>query len=203
MDGASGPALARLLKLQKNYVTKDGPSSPIGDDTTLPQFRTGNLADAKAYYKSLRRSTAGMSDDEILVRSIADQYSELRDNWFKLSYVSYPEMARFDAPGTETIKTGPAALFAALMPAASAAKLAEVRIDRKVAALRIVEALRMHAAKEGSLPNSLDEIKLVPIPVDPVNGAPFWYTRDGDTATITGPPPRPNQPFTYRITLKK
>ena len=48
----------------------------------------------------------------------------------------------------------------------------------------------MHAAaKDGSLPESLDEIKLVPIPLDPVTGKPFSYTKAGETATLSGPPP--------------
>ena len=68
----------------------------VGQDTTLAQFRTDNLAEAKAVLQEPRRSTEGMSDDQILVRSIADRYRELRDDWFKLSYLPYPDLARFD-----------------------------------------------------------------------------------------------------------
>jgi len=192
------------MNIQKNYTTKDGGFSPIGQNTTLAQFRIDNLAVAKAYYQNRRQSTDGMSDDEILIRSIVDRYRELRDDWFKLSYLSYLDMARFDTSAKESNKKGPIAIFAALMPNCSAARLAEVRTDRRVAALRIIEALRMHAASTGgTLPESLDEIKLVPIPLDPMTGKPFSYTRAGETATLSAPPPKPGHYFIYRITLKK
>jgi hypothetical protein len=45
---------------------------------------------------------------------------------------------------------------------------------------------------------------MVPIPIDPMTGKPFSYHREGETAVLSGPPPRPNQPgLTYRITLRK
>jgi hypothetical protein len=180
----------------------------IGKDVTLAQFRTENLPDAKAHYKSRHGSTEGMSDDQILVRSIAERFRELRDDWYKLFYLPYPDIAPYNQ---ETIarnkgnEKGAVAMFAALMPTINAVKISETRPDRKIAALRVVEAIRMYAAaKEGRLPESLDEIKLVPIPLDPMTGKPFAYHRDGETATLSGPPPLPEQPgLTYRLTLKK
>ena len=64
---------ARLMRIQKNYIAKDGAFSPIGQDTTLAQFRTDNLSVAKAYYNNRHQSIERMSDDEILVRYIADR----------------------------------------------------------------------------------------------------------------------------------
>jgi hypothetical protein len=50
--------------------------------------------------------------------------------------------------------------------------------DRRVAALRCVEAVRLYApGHDGRLPASLDEIKDTPIPLDPVDGKPFGYRR--------------------------
>ena len=60
---------------------------------------------------------------------------------------------------------------------------AEARLDRRVAALRVVEAIRMHAATHGgSLPESLDKITEVPVPFDPVTGQPFGYHLEGGRA---------------------
>jgi hypothetical protein len=198
----------RLMQFQKTAVAQDGAVIQVGKDVTLAQFRFENLPDAKAHYKSRQRSTEGLSDDEILVRSIAEKFRELRDDWYKLFYLPYPDTAPYSKEVTERVKgneKGAGALFTALMPTISGVKIAETRPDRKVAALRIIEAIRMHAAaKEGALPASLDEIKLVPIPLDPTTGKPFTYNRVGETATLSAPPPAPGQPaLTYRITLKK
>jgi len=62
---------------------------------------------------------------------------------------------------------------------------APARCDRDIALLRLTEALRMYAAgHKGKLPQSLDEIKEVPIPTNPVTGKPFPYEVHGDRATI-------------------
>jgi hypothetical protein len=66
--------------------------------------------------------------------------------------------------------------------------------DRRVAALRCVEAVRLYAAvHDGKLPASLDEIKDTPIPFDPVDGKPFGYRLVGDRAFLTSTP-IPGQP---------
>lgn len=53
--------------------------------------------------------------------------------------------------------------------------------QRRVDALRVIEAVRHHAATHGGkLPESLDDIKDVPVPVDPLTGQPFtWKVVDG------------------------
>jgi hypothetical protein len=197
----------RLRHLQKTAVAADGKVIDLGQDITLAQFRTDYLPEAKTYFKERHRSTEGMSDDQILVVSIADRYRELRDDWYKLFYLSSPEAAPYYGEPMEPkkeFKKGPVALFVWLMPTVVSVKIAETRPERKVAALRTIEALRMHvASKGGGLPASLDEVKEVPIPLDPMTGKPFAYHLEGATAVLSGPPPVPGQPFTYRITLRK
>ena len=58
-------------------------------------------------------------------------------------------------------------------------------IDRKVAMLRVVEALRLHAGRR-RLPQKLDQVTIVPIPVDPMYGKAFEYTLKGETAEAFG-----------------
>jgi hypothetical protein len=212
-DGAEWSALlarlhTRLRHLAKTSVAVDGKVIDLGQDATLAQFRTEYLPEARAYLQGRNRSTEGMTNDQILVLSIADRYRELRDDWYKFFYLSSPEVAPYYTRPTRPDmegKKGPIAIFAALLPTVVSVKIAETRADRKVAALRIVEALRMHAAgKEGGLPESLDEIKEVPIPTDPMTGQPFAYHLEGATAVLSAPPPQPKQPgLTYRITLRK
>jgi hypothetical protein len=60
---------------------------------------------------------------------------------------------------------------------------------RRIAALRIVEAVRHHlAANDGRLPKSLDQIEDLPIPIDPLTDQPFLWNVDGKTATLRGKP---------------
>lgn len=50
-------------------------------------------------------------------------------------------------------------------------------LERRLAALRCIEAIRMHAAAAGSLPESLAEIRCVPVPLDPARLQPFLYQK--------------------------
>jgi hypothetical protein len=75
-----------------------------------------------------------------------------------------------------------------LLPMLRVCSVAEARCARTVAALRLVEALRMHAARnDGKLPASLDEVTCVPVPENPMTGEPFVYRLDGKTGVIELP----------------
>lgn len=54
-------------------------------------------------------------------------------------------------------------------------------------ALRLVEALRAHAAVTGAWPESLEEIATASVPLRPLTGRPFLYRREGETAVIDLP----------------
>ncbi len=70
------------------------------------------------------------------------------------------------------------------------------RIDRRIAALRCVEAVRLYAAAhDGKPPASLDDVKDEPVPDDPVTGKPFGYRIAGDRAYLSSLP-FPDQPAT-------
>jgi hypothetical protein len=74
-----------------------------------------------------------------------------------------------------------------LLPAVEAARAAEARLDWQTRAIQIVEAVRMHAAHSGALPTSLDEIEVVPVPLNPATNKPFQYRLDGETAVLDLP----------------
>ncbi len=74
-----------------------------------------------------------------------------------------------------------------LMPATRAVKRAEVRGPRQLAALQTIEAVRMHAAATGRLPASLNEITIVPVPLNPITRQPFPYQLNGAEATLEMP----------------
>ena len=83
--------------------------------------------------------------------------------------------------------------------------MAFARMDRALAAMRCIEALRLYAAAhDGELPATLDDIKEVPIPLNPVTGKPFGYHLEGKTAVLDAEGgltkiPRPQ----YRVVVAK
>lgn len=88
------------------------------------------------------------------------------------------------------------ALRAQLTPSHDRARLLAMRLDRTIAALRCIEAIRWYAAThKGKLPKSLKDIKQAPVPNDPVTSRPFEYeAAAADRAVIAGPPPKGGSP---------
>jgi hypothetical protein len=79
-----------------------------------------------------------------------------------------------------------------LRPTISRPMQSQTQIQRQVAMLRVAELLRLHAATTGSLPASLAEITVAPVPKNPANGREFLYTlKDGMAIICTEPPPQP------------
>jgi hypothetical protein len=83
--------------------------------------------------------------------------------------------------------------------------LQEARLERGIAMLRCVEALRIYAAAhQARLPQSLDEVTEVPIPMDPLHGSVFQYHLVGDKAVLESPPLTGEEArgVRYEITVK-
>lgn len=87
----------------------------------------------------------------------------------------------------------PIPIASMLLPALGSATKAQVRLERDLAALRTLEAIRAHLAETGSLPDKLDDIKVVPVPKSPATRELFQYQRDGNTATLEVPPVQKSQ----------
>jgi hypothetical protein len=79
------------------------------------------------------------------------------------------------------------------------------RLDRDLAALQCVEAVRSYAPSHGGqLPQNLAEVTAVSVPEDPMSGAAFRYTRTGATAVLESPAPPGDERggLRYEITVK-
>ncbi len=80
-------------------------------------------------------------------------------------------------------------------------------VDRRLAILQCIEAIRMYAAlHEGRLPVSLADMAQSPAPMDPITGKEFVYTTTGNQATLEGPAPSGDDPshvVRYELTLTK
>jgi len=94
-----------------------------------------------------------------------------------------------------------------LLPAVSKVMRGQVRLERRLAALRIIEAVRLYAADhDGKLPPSLADIKDVPVPVDPATGKPFHYAVKDGVVTLSAPDlpgDTPTARVQYELTLRK
>jgi len=65
------------------------------------------------------------------------------------------------------------------------------RLDRHVAALQCIEALRLYAGTHnGKFPNELSDVTEFSIPDDPVQKKPFAYSRSGSKAVLEAPAPK-------------
>jgi hypothetical protein len=152
-----------------------------------------------------------MPQGQVLLTYLVRQFQEVRDESFKAAFLPYPEARAVLADADKRLKTRTprteAVKFAlAFLPSVEHVQLSVARLERKVAALRVLEALRLYAARKGGLPDKLSEVTEVPVPPDPGTGKPFEYSRDGDTATLISQIPGDkvaNTGLRYRITLRK
>jgi hypothetical protein len=131
-------------------------------------------------------------------------YHENLDDALKCYCLPYPEaIAGMDA-ATERTKHDDREIFPIshhIVPVIGTSRSAIARLERSIAVLRVLEALRIYAAAHGDkLPDALATVTDVPVPSDPVTGKPFDYHRDDDKAYLKGPTFR-EVPLNYEITM--
>lgn len=131
------------------------------------------------------------------------RYQELSDEHYKWFFVDYPKAVQGMGEihrlweGVEEIIP----LARTMLPAIEASRTSQMRTDRKVAVLRVLEAIRLYgAAHDAQLPPTLTALE-VPAPDDPMTGEPFEYELKGETALLSGPP-LPGVPLRYEIRMK-
>ena len=92
-----------------------------------------------------------------------------------------------------------------LLPAMEAAKASEFRITQMIDRLRVIEAIRLYAYRhDGKLPERLDQITEVPVPIDINTGKPFSYHLENGTAVLECKIPcRPKFTKRYEIQVAK
>jgi hypothetical protein len=95
----------------------------------------------------------------------------------------------------QAVRSNPKFLFAqgmaenVLKPAHDRARLTCLRLDRQIAALQDVEAIRLYVSQHGTLPGALSDTGLL-TPNDPLTQRPLIYTaKSGTAALLEGKPP--------------
>ena len=142
-----------------------------------------------------------------------EEYWRWRDDLFKLFSLPYWQAHdRFRewerAFMTVRVGEGRANPFFHLLPALDRAVFYQARLDRRIAVLRVIEAVRAYAAgHDGAPPPTLEALRVVPLPNDPVTGRPFAYEATADGFIIDARAPsgfRPDEGwYRYVVTIRK
>lgn len=191
----------------------------------IPEARIGLALYITLQHPSARKSlvAAGktateldaMPPAQVVMLDALVRFRNLRDEhfvWFDSPYAEAIDGMRKSEAKIKELRKDPfdylQTMLLLLLPAVDKVYLAQVRLERRLASLRTVEAIRLHAAKhDGKLPATLADIAIVPVPGDPITGKPFDYSGEGNQFTISVPfppgttPDRGNQ-WKYAVTLK-
>jgi hypothetical protein len=146
----------------------------------------------------------------VLIHSLR-RFKERQDDVFKWLSLPIPEaragleqsdkLLRMDIAKRDTFP------LYFLIPSVSKVFDGHCRLARRLAALRCLEAIRMHAKENnGKPPAKLEDITLVPVPMDPVTGKSFDYSVKDQLIILRGPPPpqeavNQSNSFTYEMTI--
>ncbi len=133
-------------------------------------------------------------------------YEDVRDEYFKYNFLSPAAAISANQRLTTEVdhisnRLGWSGNLAQMfIPAMSALRVAQARMQQRIAMLQTIEAIRMYAAEhDGQLPSKLSDLP-VPIPNDPLADAPLMYELQGAVATLSG---RSAGNFGYRLVLKR
>jgi hypothetical protein len=201
-----GPNEGKTQTVPDWYPKAYGPEEPAAKSPDLPAAREFVARDRHLSAEQ----TAALPAAQVLVLYLVHTYDVYRDELFRGMYLPYPDARplfesaeqRVNSPATSEGQV----VARVLLPALDRATAAEMRLERTLAALRVIEALRMHAAAhDGRLPGQLSDVKEVPVPNDPGTGRAFEYRVEGDTATITSQVPDDSlskNGIRYRVTLR-
>ncbi|MHC4120182.1 MAG: hypothetical protein ACYSWO_22035 [Planctomycetota bacterium] len=218
-DQVLTPAQAReiVAGFTDKVTSLSGPGGELPLEGVLPvAWIMMHYSDAKEFLASRgfsnKRIEAMPAAQAVMIYQ-KQEYQEMLDSlfkWFAFPYhISRPHLeAGEELFGRHQRKKGiKANLFSVLLPALYRVAFLQARLDRHIAILRTVEAIRMHsAAHSGQLPKSLKEITVVPIPSDPVTGGQFIYRRtDTRNARLEAPksPAETKRRPVYELTVRR
>jgi len=172
--------VAIYLKMMKNY--------PAAKALLIKQGRREKQVEA-------------MSKEQVVALSAFRNVKRWQQEVGKYYHLPYPATVKGMTSVIKQAKKEPSEFAQALERLMRTRKVIASN-TRRFEVLRILEALRIHAAAhDGKLPTHLSDITAVPIPLDPVTGKPFAYQLQGKTAVLRGPAIL-DIPLNYEITMK-
>jgi hypothetical protein len=162
-----------------------------------PAAKSPELPAAKKYLVEQLHLPAekvdAMPPAQVILLCLDGIKEDVRDDFFKIVYLPTPQALTLAEAAEKRLKSLPDSettrLPKMLLPAIPKVIVNVNRLERKIAAMRVIEALRLYAAgHDGQLPEKLSDVTEVPVPLDPGTGKPFEYQRDKDAAALIAPP---------------
>lgn len=213
---------AAVLKKMRTAVTALNATSEGKPDTSLQGPKPDEQAEQSADLESARRylhehlgipaaRVDAMAPAHVLLLWLVNEYRDYSDEIYKGGYLPYSEGQKVAIDALTKLKQAPQTeatrLALMFLPAVSKVNMSQNRVMREVAALRVVEAIRIYAAAhDGQLPEKLSDVNEVPVPRDPGTDQPFVYHKDGQTATLSSRLPDVALNLggiRYRLTIRK
>lgn len=208
-------AQSAVRKVQEMYGMIQGGQVGTGEVMQLAlMIGSWDAAARKALLAAGRRpeDVKAMPTVQAVALFARQSYQARYDDFLKFAGLPYweaaPRLAALEKSQREREKSGTALPLDALVPALSKAYAAGSRLDRQIAALRNVEALRLYAAAhQGKLPARLNDVE-VPVALDPMTGEAFDYRVEGEKAVLTAKPAAgeegsANNFLRYEISIRK
>jgi len=207
-----------IHELTGDYADKKKPLTPAEAEELM--MKGYPLAKQNLVNEGMDQKTAdAMSPGQVVAIYAARKNRRANDEnykWFMLSFAEarkhrallQPGRIPGDATPTDTDDAEILPITSMLMPNFELAWNAPMRLERQFAAIRAIEAIRMHAASnDGTLPNTLGDITAAVVPDDPFLDQPFSYQVEGKTAILTTKSAGTDEPsheiYRYELTIKK
>lgn len=178
----------RLADVLASYAKKLKPDELFSSDDYLSRARTG-LAELESARGRKRGPDKSQSDAEVVVRYFALRYLPAVDRDVRPlllpPHQAIPQLRQRSAQRTTWFEDAPELAHLSLKGAVFGVAVNVWGLQRRIDALRIVEALRDHAARhDGALPAALDALDL-PVPLDVLTNRPFAYRLEDGTAFLS------------------
>lgn len=218
LEDLTGEAWRGIYKQAAELVEGFGGESSAGEpalvwnnEKTLADAVTHTLPQAREFYARTYKLPAAQVEALDAFKVVATywyaQEQELRAEQYMTTALPYPMLLEkaeeMDQRAAQMRTEQPGNVFLEWIPAYEKAVFHWAVLDRTLAALTDVEAIRSYAAAhDGKLASGLDQISDTPVLDNPCTGKPFGYTVQGDTATLSDSDVAAD-PLQYTIRIRK
>jgi hypothetical protein len=186
-------------KLSVNSDPASQPSSVLAQTAATGMILAGYTAAKEELIKSGMDAAKveAMPVGQVVAIQTARGYHEAFNESTKWTYLPYWQSYRQLRQSIRNLHQrsvvgtpGAIPVWQMLLPATESVVLAPVRMEREIAALQTIEAIRMFAADaKGRLPASLANLQQSPAPLDPITGTVIKYHVANEMAILELPPP--------------
>jgi hypothetical protein len=189
--------------LENDYSNDEAIKSPARPEAVAYVFAFYPLAKRALQEQGFsKESLESFPAAQVTLIHVLRVYQHYSQNSLKWSYIPYYQTVRFNLSEeveklaatndlNQKLIAGPVLSW---LPALSRAHMKYALLERNLALLRCIEAIRIHAAQnQGKLPGSLEEIQAVPVPINPITGSPFLYKIENGKGILEASSP-PGEP---------